>query len=84
MSSNSPYVALIDSLKDLATPDNVILNSQESLSERDIFMAADIRIKKLLSLRAYAFLVVNDDFEFSLKFSFLLKEKENLTRFTRA
>ena len=64
MSDNKNYLSLIDGLKDLATPDSVILNAEDSLSELDIFKAAAIRIQKILPLTAYSFLIVDDDFDF--------------------
>ena len=64
--NNSHYLALLDGLKDLAAPDNVILGSEDSLSQLDIFQASAIRIKKLFPLTSYAFLLENDDYEFAI------------------
>ncbi len=67
MSNHSPhYLELLDSLADLATPDNVLIDNGDTPSIADIFQATAIRIKKLFPLSAYAFLLENDEYEFPI------------------
>ncbi len=58
------YTQLIDGLRELATPDDVITKTSGPITTDAIFDAASIRIRKLFSLQAHAFLIANEDFEF--------------------
>ncbi len=62
----SSYTALIDGLREIATPDDVITNTTGPVTVDDILEATSIRIRKLLALKAHAFLIANDDFEFEI------------------
>ncbi len=60
------YLELLDSLADLATPDNLLVDGSDTPSIADIFQATAIRIKKLFPLSAYAFLLENEEYEFPI------------------
>lgn len=60
------YARLLDGLRELATPDDIVVNSQGPVTMDDILDAAVIRIRKLFSLKAHAFLLPNDEFEFEV------------------